>query len=284
MSNGICRICGKATEGAPFTSWVKDTFTNYDLLHPGEIICDACLFWFDQHSTDLQHIMGKDKPQKMQNYSHFVIGGEWMPVSKGDKPQMTRLLLANSFPELAAIAVSGQKHIAFRARRNPPNQSNGWIQFEEQSVWVDQDRLTAMLAMVEELYTVFSKGEIESGNYFPKRILDFGMQRWLLLEETVKPIRKTILFQLALFLAQRSDDDTRNDSNLVDANLAAHTARLQSPLPYDDLEPIRERDPLGGVHQQPGQVHQLDLFKIEGESRGQREGARAGRRNSTHRG
>lgn len=207
MSAGICRICGSVGTGQSFDDWVRDTFTNYDLLHPGEIICEDCQFWFVQKSVDLQQRMGKDKPQKMQNYSHFVIGGDWFPVSKGDKSLMTRLLLTPPFPCLAAIATSGQKHIAFRARRNLSDQAAGWVQFEEAAIWVDPKYLAVLLQTIESLYAVFSKDEIGSGNYFSHRIMIFGMDRWYELEQRIKPVRQTGLFQLALFLAQRSDDE-----------------------------------------------------------------------------
>jgi len=68
-----CRICGFEKTGDIFDDWVPDTFTNFGLLYPGNIICNDCKFWFNQHSVELQQRMGKDKPQKMQNYSHFVI-------------------------------------------------------------------------------------------------------------------------------------------------------------------------------------------------------------------
>jgi hypothetical protein len=261
-------VCGEHGEGQGFDTWVKDTFTNHDILHPGKIICQACLFWFNQKSDELQLIMGKDKPQRMQNYSHFVIGGKWQPVSKGNKRQMADLLLATPFPELAAIAVSGQKHIAFRARRNAPGQSAGWVQYEEQAVWVDPVDLAGLLGTIEELYTVFSKGEIESGRYYPRRILDFGLARWDGLEKQIKSKRNTILFQLALYLAQRSDDDdgdqSGDHSDAAQDHLAGDTGGLQEPLPNDHLGAIRERNSGGSLHQQPGEVYQLDLFQVEG--------------------
>lgn len=258
-----CRVCGKDSTGQAFDAWVKDTFTNYDILRPGQIICDGCLFWFDQKSIKLQTLMGKEKPQKMQNYSHFVVGGEWHPVSKGNKPEMARLLLTSPFPELAVIANSGQKHIAFRARRNPAGQSAGWIQFEEISVWVDPQAFGPLLSIIEELYTVFSKGEIESGHYFPKRIMDFGVERWDSFEQRIKLIRKTILFQLAIFLAQRSeeDDDQSGDgSDTAQDNLERSAVGLQESVPDDHLGSVRKRDQIGSLHQQPGEVYQFDLF------------------------
>jgi hypothetical protein len=270
----ICRICGKdKQDGVPFDAWVKDTFTNWDSLYPGDILCRDCQFWFNQRSTELQRRMGKDKPQKMQNYSHFVTGGAWEPVSKGDKIRMTALLLDGFVPELAAIATSGQKHIAFRARRNPPGQSAGWVQFEESPVWVEQAGLRALLGTVETLYTTFSKGEIETGQYSPKRILDFGVERWHDLEQVVRPVRQTMLFQLALFLAQRSIEDggikgggiEGTSSDAAKNHLAGDTRRLQESLPDDDLGSIRERNPVSMPHQQSGEIYQLDLFKTASE-------------------
>lgn len=159
-----CAICGNDSQGTPFDDWVRDTFTNFDRLQPGEIICDDCKFWFEQKSEELQLRMGKDKPQKMQNYSHFIVDGEWIPVGKGDKRRIAALLLGGKMPEMAAIAISGQKHIAFRARRNPPGQNAGWVQFEERAVWIEQKRLRDVLEVIERLYAVFSKSEIEPKN------------------------------------------------------------------------------------------------------------------------
>ncbi len=268
--NGICRICGQLGEGQSFDAWVRDTFTNWDLLHPGEIICSGCLFWFEQHSTELQSRMGKDKPQKMQNYSQFIVAGAWEPVSKGDKPRMRELLLAQPFPELAAIAVSGQKHLAFRARRNPAGQTSGWVQFEEQAVWVDPGELWALLVTIEALYVTFSKGEIETGRYFPARILAYGLARWQADEAVIQPLRKTALFGLALFLAQRKEQEDGDDGQDADGaggdapgdHLAGHPAHLQEPLPDDHLGAVRERDPRRGLHQQPGDVSQPSLWSF----------------------
>jgi len=263
---GNCRICGEKGEGIRFDGWVRDTFTNYDLLKKGEIICSKCVFWFDQKSTELQQRMGKDKPQKMQNYSHFIIGDEWLPVSKGDKPLMAKLLLSSPFPTLAAIAISGQKHIAFRARRNPASQSAGWVQFEEQTVWVEQSALSKLLKVIEDLYTCFSKDEIGSGNYRAYLIMQFGVERWRDLEQYVRPLRQTILFQLALFLAQRSHDgrNTSDGSDAAENYLAGHTGGLQKSIPDDNLGTVRERNTGRELHQQSGQVHQLDLLAPAG--------------------
>jgi len=207
--------------------------------------------------------MGKDKPQKMQNYSHFVVDGEWEPISKGNKKRITELLLNGKFPEMAAISTSGQKHVAFRARRNPPGQRNGWIQLEETVVWVDHEELRQILEIVEDLYRVFSKGEIETGDYSINRIITFGMDKWEHQENKIKPIRNASIFKLALYIAQRSENEeqqSNNDSDDAQNDLARNTHQLQKPISHDDLGAVHKRNKGGSLHKQPGQVHQPDLF------------------------
>lgn len=268
-TQGACRICGRSSTGIPFGLWVKDTFTDHDKLLPGQIVCNYCLYWFDERSADLASRVGKDKPQRMRNYSHFIRREEWFPVSKGDKPRMRELLLGDPFPELAVIAESGQKHLVFRAVRNQPGSRAGWVQFEEQRLWVEPAELRALLEIVEELYAVFSKSEIESGDYSMGRIAKFGMERWMDLDGRIKGERGKPLFALAIFLAQRKEGDgdgreTSEGGGAVGADLEGNAGRLQEPLPADDLGAVREPGTERGVHQQPGEVSQLSLFETGG--------------------
>ena len=263
---GKCRFCGQRSDGVTFTDWVKSTFTDFDKLQAGEIVCNACLFFFEEASLELAARMEKDKPQKMRNYSHFVLGGQWTPLSKGNKAKMQALLMGETFPELAAIADSGQKHIVFRAMRNPAGSKAGWVQFEEQRIYLVPAELQALLARVESLYARFSKGEIESGNYYGHRILQFGMARWQELEDQIKPMRGKPIFSLALFLARRSDDGEsgtqESSGNSANLNLARDASRIQEQVSDDHLDAVREPGEERGLHQQSGKVHQLTLFKI----------------------
>jgi hypothetical protein len=90
---GVCRACGLRATGSAFTSWVRPTFTDHDKLAPGEIVCHACQFCFTDQNAALAHLVGKAEPQRTRNYSHFVLRGEWIPLSKGDKRRMRDLLL-----------------------------------------------------------------------------------------------------------------------------------------------------------------------------------------------
>jgi len=260
--NGVCRFCGQQSNGDDFQVWVKPTFTDHDKLLPGDIVCDDCLFWFEEKSAELATKVSKDKPQRMRNYSHFIIGGEWMPLSKGDKTTMTKLLLATPFPELAAIAESGQKHIVFRATRNSAGGKAGWVQFEEQSLWLEPDELRIVLDVVEPALSVFSKSEIGSGNYLLHRIMTYGLETWQKLETIVKPLRGGLFFSLVIFLAQkREDDNARNSSRFTRSDMAGDEQRVQESLPPDDMGATREHGEGSGLHQQSRQVHQLPMFE-----------------------
>lgn len=268
--NGTCRFCGQLGTGDAFQKWVRPTFTDHDKLLPGEIICDACRFWFDEQSVLLAERMGKDKPQRMRTYSHFIVNGEWTPLSKAHKARMRTLLLTPPFPELAVIADSGQKHLVFRATRNPPGAGSGCVQFEETELYVEPDALAARLSVVDALYETFAKSEIETSRYAGYRIQQFGIERWLTLENRVKGWRGQPLFALALFLAQKMGHDeshTHDHRGTADAggdpaagDLAGNFARSEESLPDDHLAAVRGRDRERGLHQQPGEIRQCALW------------------------
>jgi hypothetical protein len=196
---GVCRLCGVEGVGVPFGVWVKDTFTDGDKLRPGEIVCHACQFCSSEATPGLMERVGKEKAQKFRNYSHFVVRGVWVPLSKGDKAQMRGLLLSK--PDVALIAVSGQKHLFFRS-------APGWWQIEEQAARPFPERLSADLALIEPLYQCgITKAEIESGRYEPRRVLAYGVDLWHYAEQQIMPLRGTLRLQLALFLAQKGDAD-----------------------------------------------------------------------------
>lgn len=185
----------------PFAQWVKDTFTDYDKLLPGTIVCHACLFCFDEASEAVRQRTGKDKLQRFRNYSHFVCDGHWTPLSKGNKRTMRALLLQS--PAVAVIAESGQKHLVFRTRP-------GWWQFEEQRLAPCPGLLTDLLSHVEPLYNAgATKSEIETGRYSQKTLLKI-LPAWRDHDPPLRSFRGGLPLQLALFLAQKEEttDDT----------------------------------------------------------------------------
>lgn len=205
---GFCRICGLKSNGMSFGDWVKDTFTNFDNLKQGDIICEQCLFKFDERSEILAKKVGKEKSQRMRNYSHFILDGEWIPLGKDKKSQMADLLL-NHNPTTVVISESGQKHLWFRARP-------GMWQFEETSIVPNKKMLRYLLVRIERLLDVFSKTEIERGHYKHRRIFNFGFDRWQYIESEIRQHRGSQYFELALFLGQKAEK--RTDENKYTKN------------------------------------------------------------------
>lgn len=58
---GVCRLCGRDTVGQWFPAWVTESFTNWDMLVPGDIVCADCAPWFEQRSQALADKLGRDK-------------------------------------------------------------------------------------------------------------------------------------------------------------------------------------------------------------------------------
>jgi len=260
-AHGICRVCGAVRKGELFHKWVRPTFTDHDKLLDGDIVCNACLFCFDEQNLELTRRIGKDKPQRMRNYSHFVLNGEWLPLSKGDKDGMIRILAQR--PETAVIATSGQKHIIFRAQL-------GWWQIEEQRSLPFPDTLFHLLGIVELMYSDgFSKGEIETGRYNQKRMLDFGLNRFMRLENELKPVRGALPLELAVFLSQKRklDEYGRLPAGIPYSLEAAHPAlardsgRLQTEVRPEYMAAVRGQPQSRRVYGETEQVRQLNLFE-----------------------
>ena len=205
---GKCKICGQSDEGTLFKNWVKPTFTNFDMLQEGSIICNNCLFWFNEQDKELAKKVGKDKPQRMRTYSHVIKSGIWTPYLKNQKQELFSQIITFPFPELCAIADSGQKHIVFRAARNKQGQKNGFIQFEEQKVFINVDEFLNLYNIVNKLYQVFNLNEIKTGCYLNfKKVKEFGFDDLYKSENKIKKYRSSSLFELTLFFAKKEEGE-----------------------------------------------------------------------------
>jgi hypothetical protein len=200
---GTCRLCGAAGQGRPFGAWLRPTFTDHDILRPGEIVCTACLFCAQERTQRyLADRLGKEKGQRFRTYSHFVAGGVWHVLSKASKPRMRELLLTG--PEVAVIADSGQKHLVFRARP-------GWWQFElAPPIQPDTRRLSLLLESCDALYSGgASKAEIESGRYGVNALHRIGAPLYDTHEPRLRPHRGGAMLRLAVFLVTKEMTDER---------------------------------------------------------------------------
>jgi hypothetical protein len=264
---GSCRLCGQSGEGIAFEAWIKDTFMDHDQLYPGDVVCRACLFCVDDHSTALQALTGRDKPQRMRNYTHIVTAdGRWLALGKDQKPAILAALTQARAPQVASIALGGQKHVVLRAQ---PGQ---W-QVELDRVWPDPVRLRALVTAVGRLYAepTVTKSMMESGEYGQRAIRAMGPGPWYAAEAAVRPSRGSTLFALAVWLAQRreaGDDATaRCGGRTARADLARDSERLQDEVQLHNLGPVRESGPECGLHEHTGQISQPDLFAVERDDR-----------------
>lgn len=261
--NGTCYLCGAAmTHGVPAS--FPATFMDYDKARAPHSthICDGCAFTMAERSVELQARTGKDRPQCMRNYSHIVLRGEWLPLSKAQKRETYEALLQS--PDAAVIAVSGQKHLCFRAQP-------GWWQIEEQAVRPDPKRLPEIMATVQALYDAgFGKSEIESGNYLAYRIMRCGLSAWEALEAMARPHRGGAIFELAVYLVQKKGEDdggtTRGDATRTGGESGLrHLARggrgLQTPVRAQHLGSVSGAVAGGGADDgEPGDVYQPSLL------------------------
>lgn len=264
---GVCRWCGAKGVGLDWCVWEKDTFTDHDKIQPGAIICHACQHATDDRSVPLTMMTGRDKPQRMRNYSHIVTAsGSWCPRMKNEKRALVADLLDETDPpKVAVISLAGQKHLLPRARV-------GWWQIEEAAMRPQPSVLRALLAPVTALYTLgASKAAIESGDYDAGVLRTIPLAQWWPHEQAVRPARGSQVFALAVWLAQKDETDDR-DARPGDiapvADLAGARRGVQGEVPHLDLAAIRRPGAQRRLHDDAQPLSQPDLFAAEREPAG----------------
>lgn len=189
VPDSTCWLCGGDTGGLGIAvkKGIKDTFTDHDLARDmrSNSLCQGCAFCLGQ--------------RPLRNYSVMVTD----KLSHPGRAKLRDILLSPPEPPfLLAIAVSGQKHLTFKAHI-AYNRDNFPVLLEEMMIFVSPEELRTVLKPVEMLYTEFSKAEIESGQYNHARIKKIGTTRWEVLENKISPHRGSRLFKLAIFIARR---------------------------------------------------------------------------------
>lgn len=186
-----CWLCGGETNGRglPKKKVIKPTFMDIPLAaQASDSVCAGCCFCISR--------------REMRNYSILATIEHMIHPTR---PEIRELLLNPPDPPFVlCIAVSGQKWVHIRSEI-AYTRDNFPVQLEETRVNVNVATFKEVLEVVEELYTEFSKVEIESGEYNPIRINKFGLARFEELEEKARKWRGTRLFSLALFVAQKGE-------------------------------------------------------------------------------
>ncbi len=190
---GKCWLCGCQTDkGHLKHKIILPTFTDSDLAKAtwSNIVCEHCA-----------HVLSY---RELRNYSIYA---DLNGLKHPSRLQIRDMLLNPPEPPfLLCAAESGQRHLSFKAVVNQ-SKTKFAVRMDNFNVIVEPNRFRQLLEPIELLYKVFTKDEIGSGDYKSHKIKEFGLERWEKTENQIKPIRKSSLFQLALFVARREEEN-----------------------------------------------------------------------------
>jgi CRISPR type IV-associated protein Csf1 len=194
VNDKYCWLCGGEIngKGQSINKAIKNTFMDYDraMMRDSNSICQGCSFCLSKSS--------------LRNYSILVTGdylkhpgrNEWREILF-DPPEP---------PFLAILSVSGQKWLHFKSEIAEDIDFFP-IMLEEMPVTIDRKLLRKILNIFEILYSNgFSKTEIETGEYKQHRILEFGIEKWEKLEESISKYRGNGLFNVVNYIAQEQEE------------------------------------------------------------------------------
>lgn len=191
---GDCVVLGKRSEGVKLHDWLSARFTDFQSLHPGDIISNPALFTFDEASEVLQQKVNADKPQRFRNYSHIVHSdGRWDVFTKAQKAEMLDIILTQN-PPIVCIADSGQKHIFFKTRK-------GFWNFEGRLIPCDVAQMAEMCSIVKKgLEAGLSKSQMHSGQIAVSAKHAQNIDIIVEIENELRPRRGSAILDFALFL------------------------------------------------------------------------------------
>lgn len=270
---GTCYLCASTfSRGARRDLVLLDTFTGHDgaRFPSSDWVCEACTWSLNDHSAVVGRTGGK-----WRNYSHAVVSGRWLTFTKKvEERRVLRDLLCAppDGPWCAVIAESGQKQLAYRGPVANGNRRCS-VLFEERVVVFQPLTLATIVAAVEKLISVFSKTEVSSGTWINRRIVEFGPAKFAELDSQIRPARGSTLFDLAVFLAAKDDEEgkeTEDDGQIgtEDEGSSADRRHLDNGGPrcvgeaaHGDLAhlPGKHRDG-GHDNARPRTVRQLSLL------------------------
>ena len=187
-----CWLCGGETggKGLPTKKAIKPTFTDHSHARAqwSGSICPGCAFCLSA--------------RELRNYSILATENQLSHPTRAEWREI--LINPPAPPFVMCLAVSGQKHLTFKAPVNL-DKHRFTVMLEERPVYVMPGRLNSCIEAVEGLYVYFSKAEISTGRYSQHRIKECGLKKWEELEARTECWRGRPLFELTLFVAQRRE-------------------------------------------------------------------------------
>ena len=191
---GTCWLCGcLTTSGHPKNKIIKPTFTDSNLAKApwSGVVCDHCAWALSYRS--------------LRNYSILATWNEMRHPSRAEVREV--LLNPPEPPFVLCVADSGQRWLHIRSKityRDGPM----IVRFEDLEVRITPLEFARLLEPIERLYQVFTKDEIASGTFKSHKIQEFGIAEWERLWSQIARHRASGAFKLALFVAQRKEEET----------------------------------------------------------------------------
>lgn len=179
---GVCAICGMEREETMSLARAGSSFNNFDLLrYPSNRLCVYCVSCMCNRLR----------------FTNFTATEQALIEFKRDGI-IEHLFNPPNPPFVFCITRSYKKQNAIRARVNY-SKEQFHIRIEDEELLFEPEKAKPVHADLERLLGIFSKTEIASGNYRPKRIEEFGMERLLAMEQQIASWRSHPMFDLLLY-------------------------------------------------------------------------------------
>lgn len=216
-----CYFCG---EPATVPLSLKSSFTSQNLARvpDSDKVCDRCNYWLNLRCWYFNPHKNKWSKLFSRNWSSLFVEGKLVaPIIEGSytegkdtlsivKDLPTRAEIRNwlidppSPPFTICIAESGQKHIVMWSQVAYSREYFP-VQFEMDSIQIDRKSFIEKLSDYEKLLTIFSKTEIDTGEYHSDRMVKYwqlhGSNEWQQLEDAISRLRGGRLLQLISYVA-----------------------------------------------------------------------------------
>jgi len=207
-----CYLCGAQVaeeDTVPVLDRIGMSWTAHDLAADpmSPYLCRACHFCLQEKGDARPDISAKFT---FRAYSHLVTSTRWEVIRLSEKRRLLAPLLdPPQEPWGLAISTSptSAPHILPFTPVNSPAGAPEWrVNFGGEIVSATPGALAALLQPVEALYGLgFSKAEILSGNYYVARVAR-NLEVFRAAEPQLAPWRGTSVFELAVFLSQKSQE------------------------------------------------------------------------------
>lgn len=214
-----CFYCGKnANDNFSVKDYVKKTFTNYDIVFNSgsKYICDDCVY-FTSSKIDINMIDGEIRNSTGRLFSWVITKNEKLAASKSHIGKLREIILNPPEPPFKIVlSDSGKKHLVFRCRWQL-DRNNYYLQFEEESIFVNIECLKNRLYLADRISAVIGKVAIKRCYNIKYSIAIENYYHDLSEYELWLKIMNEPLSRLAVWLAKNKEDASNEYPAIITA-------------------------------------------------------------------